>query len=275
MERVEEFRGYCDARNDDRRCIAAVGSKNVPNDVRDFALKNGLFVVQRVGNKLAVIPPEGEPRVWYPNKSRPVVAKQERRKTMSQQTSPLTYEGILELFRQTDQRIDRKFQEVAEQIEKTNQEVAEQIKKTNQDVGSLTSRIGEIVENMIGGGNIVKQFQALNIAIHSHCRDKTFGTRGTSESGQIDVFLENGGFVILIEVKTKPTQDDVREHIERMKKYRLYGNDKRRILGAIAGAVVPDKVAEFAHKKGIFVIVQSGEAVEIIPQPEGFTAKEW
>ena len=100
------------------------------------------------------------------------------------------------------------------------------------------------------------------------------GKRGTKESGEIDVFLENGDVVILVEVKTKPSQTDVREHIERMQKYRLYGNDKRRILGAIAGAVVPDKVTEFAHRKGLYVIVQSGVAVEIVTSPEGFQAKE-
>ena len=192
---------------------------------------------------------------------------------MSQQASPLTYEGILELIQGIAQRqaetaerqaeTDRKFQKAAEQIEKTNKKVE-----------SLGSRVGEIVESMVGG-DIVKQFQALNIDIHSHSRDKTFGKRGTEESGQIDVFLENGDLVILIEVKTRLTDDDVREHIERMQKYRLYGNDKRRIVGAVAGGVVSDDVAKFAHRKGMYVIVQSGEAVEIIAQPEGFKAKEW
>jgi hypothetical protein len=206
---------------------------------------------------------------------------------MSQQASPLTYEGVLEMFREvkvmfqetdrkfqeTDrkfQETDRKIQETAEQIEKT----AKQIEKTNHDVGSLTSRIGEIVENMIGG-DIVKQFQALNIDIHAHSRDKTFGKKGTDESGQIDVFLENGDIVILISVKTKLTNDDVREHIEQLEKYRCLGNDKRRILGAAAGGVVADNVVQFAHKQGLYVIVQSGDAVEIVPTPEGFKAKEW
>ena len=224
---------------------------------------------------------------------------------MSTQQSPLTYEGVLELFRQTREQTqrdfertrrdfeqtqrdfrkmrrmsretDRKIQEVSEQMKVTDQKLqkaAEQIEKTNKDVGALTSRIGEIVENMVGG-DIVGQFQALDIDIKSHSRDKTFGKKGTDESGQIDVFLENGDLVILIEVKTRLTDDDVRDHIERMKKFRLYGGDKRRIRGAVAGAVVSDDVAKFAHRKGMYVIVQSGEAVEIIVQPEGFVAKEW
>jgi len=185
---------------------------------------------------------------------------------MSQQQVPLTAEVVFEMFREVKtmfQETDQKFKETAEQM-----------KETDRKIGALTSRIGEIVENMVGG-DIVGQFQALNIAIKSHSRDKTFGTRGTSESGQIDVFLENGDIVVLIEVKTKLTDDDVREHIERLEKYRRYGDDKRRIMGAVAGAVVSDDVVKFAHRQGLYVIVQSGEAVEIIAPPVGFKAKEW
>jgi hydrogenase maturation factor len=43
----------------------------------------------------------------------------------------------------------------------------------------------------------------------------------------------------------------------------------------VAGAVAPDDVIKFAQKKGFYVIVQSGVAVEIVPMPENFRAKEW
>jgi hypothetical protein len=148
------------------------------------------------------------------------------------------------------------------------------MKETDRKISALGSRIGEIIENMVGGGNIVKQFQALNIPIHAHSRNKIFGIEGTNESGEIDVFLENGDVVILIEVKTKLTDDDVRKHIQRMEKYRLYGNDKRRIMGAVAGGVASKEVIDFAHHNGLYVIIQSGEAVEIIAQPKGFKARE-
>jgi ATPase subunit of ABC transporter with duplicated ATPase domains len=203
---------------------------------------------------------------------------------MPTQQNTLTYEGVLELFRQnaeqmkeTDRRIketERMIQENAVQSQKMEQRLKRIFRETDKKISELGSRIGEIIEYMIGGG-IVEQFQALNIAIKSHSRDKTFGTRGTEESGQIDVFLENGDVVILIEVKTKLTDRYVRQHIKRLKKYRLYGGDKRRILGAVAGAVVSDEIARFAHKQGLYVIVQSGEAVEIMQPPEGFKAKEW
>jgi len=51
--------------------------------------------------------------------------------------------------------------------------------------------------------------------------------------------------------------------------------DKRRFIGAVAGAVVEGDAEAFAHENGMYVIVQSGKAVEIITPPEGFAAKEW
>jgi nitroreductase len=181
-------------------------------------------------------------------------------------STPVTYEVILDTI-----------QRIALQQEATDrlvQETAEQMKRTDKKISDLGDRIGEIVENMVGS-NIVGQFQALNIAIKSHSRNKTFGIKGTEASGEIDVFLENGDVVVLIEVKTRLTEDGVRVQLDRLEKYRLYGDDKRRILGAVTGAVVADDVVKFAHRQGLYVIVQSGEAVKIIAPPEGFVAKEW
>jgi len=199
---------------------------------------------------------------------------------MSEQQKPLTAEVILEMFRESREQLREsreQIREVWEQMKETDRKIREtdeQIKKTSREVGTLGSRIGEIIEYMVGG-NIVEQFQTLGIEITSLCRYKQFGKRGTGKSGEIDVLLENGDIVVLIEVKTKLTHDDVREQIELMEKYRLYGNEKRRILGAVAGAVIAENVVQFAHGQGLYVIVQSGEAVEIIPPPEGFVAKEW
>ena len=97
---------------------------------------------------------------------------------------------------------------------------------------------------------------------------------------KLTYFLEDGDVAILISVKTKLTTEYVHEHIEQLEKYRRYvdakGNgDKRRFIGAVAGAVAPDDVVKFAQKKGFYVIVQSGIAVEIVPTPENFRAKEW
>ena len=128
-------------------------------------------------------------------------------------------------------------------------------------ISDLGSRIGQIVENMIGG-NIVNQFQNLGYEVTSYYRNRIFGKVGTVDQSEIDLILENGGTSILIEVKTKLTIQDVREHVEQLEKYRKYWNtDASRVnhqfVGAVAGAVVEPNVATFAQKQGFYVIVQS------------------
>jgi hypothetical protein len=38
---------------------------------------------------------------------------------------------------------------------------------------------------------------------------------------------------------------------------------------------VKEEAADVARKNGLYIIVQSGEAVEILTPPEGFVVKEW
>ena len=165
-------------------------------------------------------------------------------------TQPLTYERVLEMFRETREQI-----------------------------ASLGSRVGEIVEHMIGGEKVIKQFQALGYDVNDHSRNIVFGVRDTADSGQIDLLLDDGDVAILVEVKTNLKNDDVLDHIERLEKYRRWKNSKgqseKRYIGALAGAVVANNVIKFAQKKGMYVIVQMGNNVEIVPPPEGFKAKEW
>ncbi len=147
-------------------------------------------------------------------------------------------------------------------------------------ISALGDRIGEIIEYMVGGG-IIKQFQELGYTITAYSRDKIFTVHGTNEQGEVDLLLEDGIVTILVEVKTKLKTEDVLEHVARLEKYRRYYNarhsnpDGQHFIGAVAGAVVTPNVIEFTQKQGMYVIVQSGEAVEILPSPEGFVAKKW
>jgi len=85
---------------------------------------------------------------------------------------------------------------------------------------------------------------------------------------------------ILIEVKTTLETSDVRKHVERMEKYRRHVDakgrgDNRRLVGAVAGAVVEGDAETVAHENGMYVIVQSDKAVKILEPPEGLKAKKW
>ena len=192
-------------------------------------------------------------------------------------TQPLTYDGILELFREDREQL-REMREQMKETDRLMKETDRKIERVSSDIGKLGSRIGEIVENMVGG-NIVSQFQNYGYCVTEISRNIEFGIKNTTTAGEIDVLLDDGDVAILVEVKTKLTTDDVRNHIEQMEKYRRWkdgkGEGKKRYIGAVASTVVDDNVVTFAQKNGMFVIVQSGYAVEIIAPPEGFKAKEW
>jgi len=193
---------------------------------------------------------------------------------MTEQQTPLTFDGILEMIRETGQQMkenERKYMLMS-------QETDRRFRETEKKISALGSRIGEIVENMIGN-DIIAQFQALGYSITRYSRSLRFGPLGTEESGEVDLYIEDGDVAILVEAKTTLKTEDVLEHIERLEKYRrcmdAAGTDSRRFIGAVAGAVVEPNVAAFAQKHGMYVIAQSGKAFEIVPSPEGFVPKKW
>jgi len=63
-ERLEDFRRVADVKNDKRRFLAAVGGGVIQDNVRDFALKQGMFVVQQSGENVEILVPKGKPKVW-------------------------------------------------------------------------------------------------------------------------------------------------------------------------------------------------------------------
>ena len=190
---------------------------------------------------------------------------------MSEQ--PLTYESIMKMIR----GISRATKKQGAEFDRRMKKAELQMEKTKKIVGDLGNRIGEIVEKMVEG-NIVEKFRALDYDIMQCAQNVNYEYKKLGIRGEIDLFLEDGDVAILIEVKTTLTTSRVRKHIKKIEEYRRCADargDKRRFIGAVAGAVVKHEAKEFAHKNGMYVIVQSGKAVEIVPVPEGFKVKEW
>ena len=95
---------------------------------------------------------------------------------------------------------------------------------------------------------------------------------------EADFFLENGEYAMPVEVKTELSVSDVNEHIERLAKIREYmdaRNDKRKLVGAVAGEIVAENVLHYAQKKGLYVLKQSGDSVTIAAAPHNFKQQEW
>ncbi|MDR0586813.1 MAG: hypothetical protein LBG26_06200 [Treponema sp.] len=72
-------------------------------------------------------------------------------------------------------------------------------------------------------------------------------------------------------------EQDVDRHAKRMEILRAYldeRDDKRKLLGAVAGAIVNASVKKYALRRGVYVIEQSGDTVKI-EAPEGFKPRMW
>jgi hypothetical protein len=187
----------------------------------------------------------------------------------------LTFEKVWAMFQETDKRFqetdkflkeqaleaDKRFRETDKRFRETDR----QIQQNQKMMGDLGRKFGKIIEHMFIP-NLKEKFNALGYVFEKSSPNVLIGSREHNIYTELDVFLENGDCVLAVEVKAQADTGDVREHIERMEKLRKYFDakqDKRKIYGAIAGAVIPENVYDFALKQGFYVIKQSGDTVNL------------
>ncbi|MDR1484243.1 MAG: YraN family protein [Planctomycetaceae bacterium] len=224
------------------------------------------------------------------------------------QTVP-TFEQMMQMFRETRESIketresiketresiqnfainaDRAIQKVAEQQAITSQELKnyiaesrearEEREKLSKEFNTMRKRFGDISEHMVFS-SVVVRFNELGYSFQKeflgHYKIKDTNKQTIAE---IDILLENGNTIALVEVKTKPDNTDVKdflERIEKFKQYRIATNEPpKTIIGAITGAVFPDKVKEKAIQAGLYVMVQSGDTMKF-DIPENFIPKKF
>ena len=162
-----------------------------------------------------------------------------------------------------------------ESVWATLDRIAKQQEKTDKQLGKLGKRMGEVIEYMVAP-NLRQKFRDLGLNFPTVNIDSEVADFDNDIFLEIDVKLENGDKAMLVEVKTKPTTEDVQDHIERLEKMRKYADlhgDKRVFLGAVAGVVMSENVKKYVLKQGFFAIEPSGETFNIT-SPEG-QPKEW
>lgn len=140
-------------------------------------------------------------------------------------------------------------------------------------MGKLGNRLGELVEGLVKPA-VVRLFQARGIAVHELYADVEVD-RG-EEGIQIDLLAVNDAEAVLVEVKSKLTLADVNEHLERLGKFKamLPRYADVRALGAVVAMIVPQDVARYAYRQGLFVLAQSGDSV-IILNDARFQPRAW
>jgi hypothetical protein len=182
------------------------------------------------------------------------------------ETTQTTDPGLaFEQFMASMQELRKSQEETAQQMKETDR----RMKETDRRIGELTNRFGEVVEYMVMP-NLVTKFAELGFAFTRANRTE-ITDREHNIITEVDAFLENGDKVMVVEIKTKPSVEDINDHIRRMEKLRAYAdlnNDRRKYLGAMAGAVFSASAKTYALKKGFYVIEPSGDTFTIT-EPKG------
>ena len=200
------------------------------------------------------------------------------------QTEGLNFEKVWASIQENDRKLTEKFDRVAADMRRMRDEVSEQQKETDRiikenarQIGKLGNRFGELAEHLVVPG-IMDKFNALGFRFSRSSLDTEFKNPETGKSlAEVDIILENGDIVIAVEVKSKPGNQDVDDHLARMDVLRRIADrrgDSRKYRGAIAGAIVKDATRGYAQKAGLYVLEQSGDTMKL-DIPEGFVAREW
>ena len=166
---------------------------------------------------------------------------------------------------------DKRLNELREEAEKRNAEL-------DKKMGKFTNILGEFVEGLVKP-RIVELFVERNIPVYTVYTNIKGLRPDKSEEYQIDMLLLNNTIAVAVEIKTKLTVEDVRDHLERLDKIRINPPHKfdfsgMTVLGAVAGINIEGDADKFAYRKGLFVLKQRGEIVEIA-NDEQFVPTEW
>lgn len=174
-------------------------------------------------------------------------------------TQALVFDDVWRMFQETD----RKFQETDRKI-----------KEVSQQIGRLGGRWGDFVEGMVAPACEIL-FAEKGIPVHKVSRQVRAKLSGGRHM-EIDVFVVNTDAVVLVEVKSALTVEDVREHMVRLAEFKEFFPEyaDKRVFGAVAGIVVGEHTGRFAINNGLFVMVQAGDSMRLA-NDESFVPIAW
>jgi PII-like signaling protein len=207
----------------------------------------------------------------------------------------LTKQDILELFADQAKQIDnqaKNFENLLlkerEEREKSRIEFEKNLEQERKEralsrlefdkrLGELSGTWGKFVAEMVKP-RIVEMFKDRGIKIETAFQN-IFGFLGDQQYYEIDLLLINKEYAVAVEVKSSLSVEDVKEHLERLDKIKKVA--PRRIdlsnislYGAVAGMIIEEGADRYAYRKGLFVLRQKGNIVEIA-NDEKFMPKIW
>ncbi|MCL2609631.1 MAG: hypothetical protein FWD94_07005 [Treponema sp.] len=167
---------------------------------------------------------------------------------------------------------DRKWAGMVENWERADRRIQE----ANRQVGGISNTFGEVIEHLVLPG-IEDRFAEMGLRFSQVSPRRKLKDSAGRVVAEIDLLLENKDTIVAVETKGKPSVKDIESHggkLEKLREWLGETGDRRRILGAVAGAVFGSGERLAALKTGFYVVVQSGDTMRM-DVPEGFEPKVW
>ncbi|MFO1433982.1 MAG: DUF3782 domain-containing protein [Candidatus Competibacteraceae bacterium] len=208
---------------------------------------------------------------------------------MLQETSRLLKEQSQETdrrFQENERRFqenERRFQENerrsqeadrrSQELDRRFQETDRRLRELDKQIGRLGNRLGDFVQEMVAP-SVVQLFAERGLQVRQLARNVQAKLNG--QAMQIDLMVMNDDAVVLVEVKSALSVDNVNEHLQRLAGFKTifprYAD--ARVMGAVASMVIPDNVASYAYHQGLFVLGQRGETMQILNDAQ-FQPRTW
>jgi hypothetical protein len=174
-----------------------------------------------------------------------------------------------EEMREMSKETDKRFKETDKRFKETDKK----IKEVTTSIGRLGNKLGDFIEEMVHPA-AVRLFQERGINVHEVHRN-VISTRD-GEGIEVDLLVVNDTDVIAIECKSTLSLDDVNEHLVRLEKLKrllpAYAN--KQVMGAMTAMIIPENVASYAYRNGLYVIGQTGDHL-VVRNDLKFKAKIW
>ena len=185
-------------------------------------------------------------------------------------TEKLGFTQVWQMFQETD----KKFKELADEHKKT--ELAQQ--KTELEIDRVSKLVDNLTKNIDGIGksngfvaetlisNTIENSPSLNgWKFNRITKDFQPNDIKNHISEQYDMLLEKDDLIAIIEIKYNAKSSDIKDLVnKKIPNYKkLYPNENRNIVGIMACLTFNKYTLEFAKKKGIYMISQSGEVLKV------------
>jgi len=176
---------------------------------------------------------------------------------------------IWEMFRRTDERLDKLFRETDERRKETDR----QLKELGKQIGGLGSKFGGFTEGMA--------FPSMHKILTEKFKMEVVGQRVESRKNgdilEVDVLAYSNGEakeVYVVEVKSKLREDNLQEMLRDLEKFpRFFPEHKDKALyGIIAAVDVSKQMKQKVLKAGLYLALIKDDVFSL-DVPEGFEAK--